>query len=66
MNKEQYNDFKNKKYYRAKELAKHLGIGLSSVWKLSADGRIQAYKLSTRTTVFDINEVNKALFGGEK
>ena len=43
--------------YRAKELAEYLGIGLSTVWKWSKDGKIKAYNISKGVTVFDINEV---------
>ena len=32
--------FKTK--YRAKELAEYLGIGLSTVWKWSKDGKIKS------------------------
>jgi len=49
-----------KKYYRAKELAEYLGIGLSTVWLYAKQGKITSKKLSNRVTVFDINEVNKA------
>jgi len=51
-----------KKYYRARELAKHLGIGLSTVWHYAKLGKIKGKKLSPRVTVFDINKVEKALF----
>ena len=47
--------FKTK--YRAKELAEQLGIGLSTVWKWSKDGKIKSYVISKGVTVFDINEV---------
>ncbi|PRM91249.1 hypothetical protein CJ672_10275 [Arcobacter cryaerophilus gv. occultus] len=47
--------FKTK--YRAKELAEYLGIGLSTVWKWSKDGKIKSYVISKGVTVFDINEV---------
>ncbi len=51
------------KFMRAKQLAKHLSIGLSSVWKLSHDKKITAIKLSERVTVFNVADVEKALFG---
>ena len=46
-----------KRKYRAKELAEYLGIGLSTVWKWTKDGKIKAYNISKGVTVFDINEV---------
>ncbi len=45
-----------KKYYRAKELAKYLGIGLSTVWLYAKQGKLNPKKLSTRVTLFDIDE----------
>ncbi len=48
---------KIKTKYRAKELAEYLGIGLSTVWKWTKDGKIKAYNISKGVTVFDINEV---------
>ncbi len=50
-----------KKYLRAKEVAEYLGIGLSTVWLYSKQGKLSAKKLSKRVTVFSINEVD-ALF----
>jgi len=51
-----------KKYYRAKEVAQYLGIALSTVWLYKKQGKLTAKNLSSRVTVFDINEINK-LFG---
>lgn len=48
----------HKKYYRAKEVAKLLGIGLSTVWLYSKQGRIKPIKLSSRVTVFSIEDIN--------
>jgi len=53
---------KTKKYYRARELAEHLGIGLSTVWHYVKLGKIKSKKLSSRVTVFNITEVENALF----
>ncbi|MDB2405699.1 DNA-binding protein [Arcobacteraceae bacterium] len=61
MSKE-YSSLQEKRYWRAKELAEHLGIGLSTVWLYSKQGRLTPKKLSSRVTVFDIREVEKALF----
>lgn len=54
-----------KKFYRAKELANHLGIGLSTVWLYAKQERIKPIKISSRVTVFDIDEVEKALLNEE-
>lgn len=48
---------------RAKELAKHLGIGLSTVWLYAKQGRIIPKKLSEKVTVFDVAEVEANLLG---
>lgn len=48
-----------KRYYRAKEVAKHLSIGLSTVWLYAKEGKLTPKKLSERVTVFDIEEINK-------
>lgn len=63
MSKEALKELEVKKYMRAKELAKHLSIGLSTVWLLSSQKRITAIKLSERITVFEVSAVEKALFG---
>ena len=51
------------KFMRAKQLAQHLGIGLSTVWAYTKQGKITAKKISDRVTVFDVVEVEKALLG---
>ena len=65
MNKENFEQYKIAKYMRAKQLALHLGIGLSTVWAYVKQGKITANKISDRVTVFDVVEVEKALLGGE-
>lgn len=50
---------KNKKYYRAKEVAEYLGIGISTVWFYAKTGLLHAKKITDRVTVFDIDEINK-------
>ena len=54
MSKEQLNTLQTPKFMRAKELAKHLGIGLSTVWFYSKQGKIKPIKLSERVTVFNV------------
>ncbi|MGE4456221.1 MAG: helix-turn-helix transcriptional regulator [Arcobacteraceae bacterium] len=48
-----------KKYYRAKEVAHLLGIGLSTVWLYVKNGKLNPIKISTRVTVFDIDEIKQ-------
>lgn len=57
-------DLQTKKFMRAKELAKHLSIGLSTLWLYHKQGKITSKKLSERVTIFEVAEVEKALFGG--
>lgn len=51
------------KFMRAKQLAKHLSIGLSTLWLWHKQGKITSIKISERVTVFNVTEVEKALFG---
>ena len=62
MSNENFKTLQQKKKYRAKELAEYLGVGLSTVWLYAKQGKITAMKISSRVTVFDIDEVEKALF----
>lgn len=59
-----YKDLQTKKYMRAKELAKHLGVGLSTIWLWNKQGKITSKKLSERVTVFEVAEVEASLIGG--
>ena len=49
------------KYLRPKELAEYLGIGLSTVWLYTKQGKIKRIKISQKVTIFQVNEVEKAL-----
>jgi predicted DNA-binding transcriptional regulator AlpA len=49
-----------KKYYRAKEVAIYLGIGIATVWRYAKLGKLTPKKLSSHITVFHIDEI-KAL-----
>ena len=51
------------KFMRAKELAKYLGIGLSTVWLYAKQGKITPKKISDKVTLFEVVEVEKALIG---
>lgn len=55
----------SKKYYRANEVVNYLGIGLSTVWLYAKQKRLTAIKLSSRVTVFDINEINNLILDKE-
>ena len=50
-----------KKKYRAKELALYTGVGLSTIWRWTKQGKIKSHKLSSGVTVFDIDEINSIL-----
>ena len=63
MNKENFEQYKIPKFMRAKELAQHLGIGLSTVWLYAKQGKITSKKISDRVTLFEVAEVEKALIG---
>jgi predicted DNA-binding transcriptional regulator AlpA len=54
----------SQKFMRANQLAKYLGIGLSTVWLYAKQEKITPIKLSERVTVFNVEDVEKALFGG--
>ena len=64
MSKENFKELQTQKFLRAKELAKHLGIGLSTVWFYAKQGKITPKKISDRVTVFNVEDVEKALLGG--
>lgn len=50
-----------KKKYRAKELALYIGVGLSTIWRWTKEGKIKSQKISRGVTVFDIDEVKSDL-----
>lgn len=64
MSKEQLVELKIQKYMRAKELAKHLGIGLSTLYLYIKQGKFSGKKISEKVVVFEVAEVEKALFNG--
>lgn len=47
-----------KKLYRAKEVSQLLGIGLSTVWLYSSQGKLKPIRLSSKVTVFSIEDIN--------
>jgi predicted site-specific integrase-resolvase len=50
------------KKLRAKQVAEQFGVGLSTVWLYSQQGKLTPIKVSSRVTVFDTEQVLK-LFG---
>ena len=54
-----------KRYIRAIGVAQYLNIGLSTVWLWAKQGRITGHKISSRVTVFDIQEID-ALFNSDE
>ena len=59
-NKE-YKNLQKPKYLRSKELAIYLGIGESTVWYYLSKGIITKKKVSPRVTLFNVEEVERAL-----
>ncbi|KLD98545.1 helix-turn-helix transcriptional regulator [Aliarcobacter butzleri] len=49
------------KFLRAKGVAKRFSIGESTVWYYLKMGKIKSNKISKRVTLFDVEEVEKAL-----
>jgi len=43
---------------RAKEASKYLGVALSTFWLYVKQGKIRAYKLSDRVTIFKKDELD--------
>jgi len=49
---------RNKNKIRAKEVAKYLGVGLSTVWLYAKEGKITPIRLSPRVTVFSVEDLD--------
>jgi len=49
---------------RAKQVAQRYGISLATVWRYVKEGKIKAYKLSPRVSVFDTEELEEFFSGG--
>lgn len=52
------------KYLRAKEMAKYLNIGLSTVWYLAKNNKLTPKKISERVTLFSVEEADKLFENG--
>lgn len=64
MRKKELQEIKTAKFMRAKKLAEHLGVGLSTIWLWNKQGKITSKKISERVTVFEVAEIEKTLFDG--
>lgn len=51
-----------KKFFRAKDVAEILSIGLSTVWYFAKIGKLTPKKLSSRITVFKKEEIDALIF----
>lgn len=49
------------KYLRAKEMAKYLQCGISTIWLYSKQGKLTPKKPSPRVTLFSIDEAEKLM-----
>ncbi|MDD2449612.1 MAG: helix-turn-helix domain-containing protein [Sulfurimonas sp.] len=49
------------RWMRAPQLAKYLNVGLSTIWAMVKNGKIQSKKISPRITVFDKIEIDKMM-----
>lgn len=54
-----------KQNFRAKEAAKYIGVGLSTIWLYAKQGKIKAYKLSDRVTIFKKEDLDNFINGVE-
>ncbi len=63
MSKEQFETLKEKKFMRAIELSKYIGIGLSTFYMYRKEGRFSGIKVSSKVVIYNVKEVEKALFG---
>ena len=55
----------NTQHLRAKDAHKYLGVGLSTLWLYVKQGKIKAYKLSDRVTIFKKEELDALINGVE-
>jgi len=51
----------SKKYMRAKEASKYMGIGLSTIWHYAKEGKLTPKKISARVTVFEVSEIDNLI-----
>lgn len=51
--------------YRPKDVAKILGISLSTFWRLVSEGKLTTKKLTTRTTTVSAEDLSAFINGGK-
>jgi excisionase family DNA binding protein len=49
--------------FRAKDASKYLGIGRSTIWQYVRQGKLKAYKLSERVTIFKKEDLDNFING---
>ena len=54
-----------KEYFRAKEAAIYLGIGLSTIWLFVKEGKLHPVKLTERVTIFKKTDLDRFVSEGE-
>ena len=54
------------KYLRAKAMAKYLGVGLSTIWYWSKQGKLTPKRISERVTLFSVDEADKLINGTDE
>ena len=54
-----------KENFRAKEAAQYIGVGLSTIWLYAKQGKLKAYKLSDRVTIFKKKDLDNFINGVE-
>lgn len=46
---------------RVTELSKKIKVSPATIWRWIKDGKLKSYKISSKITVLDLQEVNEAL-----
>lgn len=64
MAKVKFVELESKRFMRAKELAEFLSCGISTIWRWSKEGKLNPICISSKITLFDIEDVNKMLAKG--
>jgi len=56
-----YKDYQMQEHFRAKEAAKYLGVGLSTIWLYIKQEKLKAYKLSDRVTIIKKSDLDSLI-----
>ena len=59
-------DIAIKQNYRARDASCYLGIGLTTLWMYRRQGKIKAYKLSDKVTIFKKEDLDNFIARGLK